>query len=454
VNSSLAMLSQLEVESHVIAQSASTPRVNAATACQELEKLLKKFREKQLLVKLDRPRLDPQTVWLKFEASGYDWSAINKLEIRTLFCAEDTAMKRAFIASVERSPDLLRRTRLLFGLVHNYFLVWREMEAPHRVEQLLQRAFAEVSPNNAVVRRWAANKFLFSDKAVERLGEEICSAQLGVDETLRTYGVGPSTRLAMELRAVVALRAARIFEVNENAKDDEWGLRHFRWSTEMAFTDLTLPDAFSKAMATFIQSHTARRSEAFRKVVLDYVLRQKKLGDPRLREYALNWRLMPAEAAQVVLSWLAKESITFFFNSILPDNSENRRRKDFWLKYHRGIKDFQVAVSEVDRWKIESSRDGQERIAYSRIEDAATSAFLMEFEGYGKKYIVVEFSETGNAAYIFERTAFEKRGVSLRSLKFQLKNHLKFDKTHRITHVAQWEPRAAEQLVREFGIRP
>ena len=36
----------------------------------------------------------------------------------------------------------------------------------------------------------------------------------------------------------------------------------------------------------------------------------------------------------------------------------------------------------------------------------------MEFEGYGgQRYVVIEFSETGNAAYIFKFADFEARGL-------------------------------------------
>ena len=86
----------------------------------------------------------------------------------------------------------------------------------------------------------------------------------------------------------------------------------------------------------------------------------KRLGDPRVRESSLNWRSMAPEAAQRYLSWLARDSIIFFFNTILPNNSENRRRKDFWLRYHDRIKDFQVAVSEADLWKVKASQKNSE----------------------------------------------------------------------------------------------
>jgi hypothetical protein len=36
----------------------------------------------------------------------------------------------------------------------------------------------------------------------------------------------------------------------------------------------------------------------------------------------LNWRPIASEAAQRYLSWLARDNIIFFFNTILPNTNE------------------------------------------------------------------------------------------------------------------------------------
>jgi hypothetical protein len=78
----------------------------------------------------------------------------------------------------------------------------------------------------------------------------------------------------------------------------------------------------------------------------------------------------------------------------------------------------------------------------------------MRFEGYGAHYVVVEFSEKGNAAYIFTAADFEAKRVTLRTPRFELKKHLKFDDSHRIIHIGDWEAKASYKLASEFGIRP
>ena len=139
---------------------------------------------------------------------------------------------------------------------------------------------------------------------------------------------------------------------------------------------------------------------------------------------------------------------------ILPNNSENRRRKDFWLRYHDRIRDFQVAVSEADVWKVKASKQDTDLLCYSHVAHPTTSAFLMKFEGYGGHFLIIEFSEKGNAAYIYDMADFESRGLTLRTRRYDLKNHLKFDHANRILHIADWERKAAYRLSSEFGIRP
>jgi hypothetical protein len=194
-------------------------------------------------------------------------------------------------------------------------------------------------------------------------------------------------------------------------------------------------------------------------MLVGLILTDERLGDPRLANCARNWRTVPEESKERFFSWLAQETLQFFFETLVPVNDENRRRADFWLKYantHGKIKDFQVAVSDQDRPKIRASR-AKTIPTYSEVNGGHTSAFLMVFEGYGTEYVVIEFSETGNAAYIYERKVFERSGARLRSNSFHLNEDLKRmrDKKDRILHSAggeRWEVGARRKLA-ELGIR-
>ena len=452
----LGALQKLAAEAQVLRHHTALPLLDGHHACLQLSRAVDKLREKRTVIKLDRPKLNVEAVWSRFASSRHDLGVLDALQFRTLCSAEQTALRPEFIAALAKHPEKLKRSRCLYGMVNSYFAEWRTMQNPRTVEGLLISAFANHSVKNPVVQKWlaSASRALFSERAAAFLSEEICSGQKAVDEVLREHYVGPLTKLGLAVRASAARSGCEYLRRVEGLRENEWSLRYLQWMTEKVLSDLTLPDAFSEAISSLILSESAKRSETFQRSLRFYIQNHKRLGDPRVRESSLNWRLIAPEAAQRYLSWLARDSIIFFFNTILPNNSENQRRKDFWLRYHDRIKDFQVALSEADVWKVKASQQGTDLLYYSRVAHPTTSAFLMKFEGYGGQFLVIEFSEKGNAAYLYNIAAFESKRLTLRTPRFELKNHLKFDDTHRIIHNGDWERKAAYKLSWELGIRP
>ena len=454
MNLTLSALQQLGAEAHVIQHRAALPMVDGQRVCHQLCGTVEKLREKRLVIKLDRPKLNPLAVWNRFAASSFDLTTLDALELRTLCSAEETALRPKFVNALSQSPERLKRSRCLYGMVMNYFSAWRKMKEPSTVESLLSSVFVSYAGKNPVVQKWLMCPSLFSERASAFLADEISSEQKTVDEVLHRYYVGPLTQLGRSVRNSAATSACEFLHRVESTRDDEWSLHFLRWMTEGVLSDLTAADAFANALSSLILSQSAKKSEGFQRALRTYVQNHRRLGDPRARESSLNWRPIAPAAAQRYLSWLARDSIIFFFNTILPNNSENRRRKDFWLRYHDHIKDFQVAVSGNDIWKLKASKNSSDFQHYSEVINATTSAFLMRFEGYGKNYLIVEFSEKGNAAYVYNMADFEARGLSLRTQRFRLTSDLKFDRAHRILHMGDWERETAAKMACDLGIRP
>jgi len=454
LNSTLNALQQLTAEAQVIQQRVRP--VNGERACLQLSGALHKLREKRMVIKLDRPKLSVEATWSRFAAARYDLSALDGLQFRTLCCAEETALRPEFVGALAKHPEMLKRSRCLYGMVNSYFVEWRTAKNPSALEALLVSVLLGHGGTNPVVQKWLVSKALFSERAAEFLAERVCLDPKGVDEVLREHYVGPLTKLGLCARASAARLSCECLRRMEGSRDNEWSLRYLQWMTEKVLSDLTFPDAFTDAVSSLILSDSAKRSESFQHALRSYIQNHKRLGDPRIRESSPNWRSIAPAAVQRYLSWLARDNIVFFFDTILPNNSVNRRRKDFWLRYHDRIKDFQVALSDADVWKVKAGRQSTDILYYSRVVHPTTSAFLMKFEGYpgGGPFLVIEFSEKGNAAYIYNLADFESRGLTLRTNRFELKNHLKFNTTHRIFHTADWESSADYRLSSEFGITP
>lgn len=410
-----------------------------------------------------KPPLDAEEVWAKWRTKGYEINELDLREVRTLCVSPATAMRPKLIEALTESPDSLKRFRTLCGFVNAYFDQWRTMENPERAEKLIQDAvlLRLASRNSRVIDVWRKSPFLFSDQAGQRVGAIAYRERKALGQVCSEFFVGASTPLAAEVLEQATIQAVNALVAKQNAMNQEEALKELLWIRENALTSNLKPNSYRLAMSKLISSRLPERFTPFQSALVDLVHADERLGDPRLQYCAPNWRTMPLEARDRFLGWLAKETLQFFFNTLVPRNDENRRRADFWLEYAKKpgkIKDFQVAVSDDDRYKILASRT-KTIPSYSTISGGRTSAFLMVFAGYGADYVVIEFSETGNAAYIYLRKAFESAGMTMRSSSFDLRNDLKrMDDAHeRIIHLTEsrepWETKARRMLA-ELGIRP
>jgi len=451
----LEALRVLSAELEMMRRNLLAKGLDGLKECAPLIKTRDDLRSRLGAVKSLVPPLDPNQVWQRFQSSRGDLNKLNSLEFRTLCSADEFAVRPAFVQALQSRPEYLKASRCLYAMVNSYFNRWREMAAPEELERLLKTAIARHPRASPAIQRWRGAKSLFSVEAAKKLADFVVDRQSNTEAVLKLQYVGPVTRLGLMTHAKAAELASQRFRKVESSSDEQTNLRYLEWMIKDVLTETLMSGALHAAVSSLILSQSAERSESFQHTLRSYVQSCRRLGDPRLRQCAPNWRDMEADAGQRFLSWLAKENILFFFNTILPRNDENRRRADFWLWYHKQIKDFQVAISEQDYWKLKANKSATDLPLHSRVTHASTSAFLMKFQGYETEYIIVEFSETGNAAYIYERAVFESRNVNLRTPSFDLKRHLKHEghKHPRILHLGTWEYTARQKLA-ELGIRP
>ena len=127
------------------------------------------------------------------------------------------------------------------------------------------------------------------------------------------------------------------------------------------------------------------------------------VGDPVHDHLWAPWpTATPAEAdevrrAQTVLSrWIAQQIITVFFEKVAMDPD----RKAFWLRYASHVTRFRIYSDTATRWRLESDARIKPYLRGRFCVGAAStgaSALMMRV----KDRTVVEFSETGNACYVY-----------------------------------------------------
>jgi hypothetical protein len=435
--------------------------VDPAPYLRQLNKAVETLEAKSDKVSSPKPPLDAEEVWARWRALAFDLTKLDAREIRTLCVSPKTAMRARVISALGSNHDPLKRWINLNGFVQAYFGQWRTMENPEAVEKLIQEMLSgsRIGRRSKILDLWRQSLFLFSPEASRRVGKIIVKDHKSVKQSCAEYCIEPSSPLASAAHEYAASAAADELIHRDSRIGQELALKELQWISDHLLTPGLSPDAYRQAMSKLIVSRMAEGMTSFQSALVSLVHADERLGDPRLAYCAPNWRKVP-EARERFLAWLAKETLQFFFDTLVPRNDTNRRRAEFWMEYAKKqgkIKDFQVAVSEEDRPKIRASR-AKTIPSYSSITGGKTSAFLMIFEGYGTEYVVIEFSETGNAAYIYPRKDFE-RGITIRSNSFHLTDDLKRvvaaeDRIwHRINTIERWETKARRQLA-ELGIRP
>lgn len=400
-----------------------------------------------------QPQLDLKAAWEELESHGFELRAIDLRKVRTLCEAEETALRPAFVSALEKRPEFLLRNRCIEGMAFAYFARWRTMERPERLEALICSALSKLKTTSAHLSLWREKRALFSPGAADVLAQEIVARKEDAHLVLASNYV-QATGLAQQSTQRACRIAVLEFRTQEQQlsvgqKKDRWN-----WLTRSLWASIGPHADFYDSISSMLLSKSADDPSDFQKEMIKYIRLDSRLGDPRLVESQPNWRCVQPKAHEKFLALLARDNIIFFFNTVLPDNDENRRRKDFWLKYYRAIVDFQVALSEQDQWKVQRSLSSKEtNLSYSKVNHRETSAFLMQFHGNDGDYVVAEFSMTGHAAYLYRLSDFESTGINLRTHEFDLHRHLKH-KSHpdRIIHNGAWEDRARSSLS-YLGIR-
>jgi len=423
--------------------------IDGLKECRRLSEVRSELLGKGFIPKTLRKPLDAKRVWESFRTEGYNLGRLNSREVGTICRSPDTALLPELVRALQQRPGELERTSCLLGLVLSYFAKWGQMTHQSEVEKLIVATLEMYTRKNPILLRCREHRLLiFSGSSPKNLGRTIIEKQHAPKSLLDHFGIDVISNLG---KAAMS-RSVEMFASNIGY---ERSPAIFDAQLDYALTKLlgadVPPEAFYLGISELILHPGAAAGRSHFKL-REYVNKSDRLGDPRLNQG--KWGLVTREARDRFLGWIAKEYIVFFFNHVLPDNNANRRRKDFWLRFAPQLTDFQVALSSRDFWRLRATSNERELPLSARVDHETTSAFIMQFRGRsGNEIIVVEFSETGNAAHKFEAKRFESEAGTLRNQRFRfsdLKHHA--DENRILHHGDRWERFAFDKMA-EWGIR-
>jgi hypothetical protein len=185
---------------------------------------------------------------------------------------------------------------------------------------------------------------------------------------------------------------------------------------------------------------------------IDKLLRLSSFGDPRASRVSEYWRALQARDPILFgqfVDMLMKEDLDFFFQRAMSA----RDRKDFWLSYVGPIRRTIAVLAKDTHQRLDDELQGSEAgrrvLARTRVaRRGRVNAFCLLFD----RVVVVEFSEVGNAAYVYQRDVFEQKVYPEGATIDAATDLRRGDLPHsRVLHHTNWQTQASE-LLSEYGV--
>jgi hypothetical protein len=184
------------------------------------------------------------------------------------------------------------------------------------------------------------------------------------------------------------------------------------------------------------------------------LLLKSSFGDPRVPPVPNAWqevRLRDGALFDEFIANLVKEDLSLFFRYTMRESDRER----FWLRYLSVIRGTQCVLAPPDyshlARELRVTEAGRSMLSRAvRGYGGTVSAFCLFFD----RVVVVEFSDAGNAAYVYNRTTFEQHILpALKSTRINPPIDLKRRELapERILHNANWTEHARKTLA-TFGV--
>ncbi|MFN0110447.1 MAG: EH signature domain-containing protein [Blastocatellia bacterium] len=330
------------------------------------------------------------------------------------------------------------RARALQGMIRACHMRWTEVVAGLVVERVQQRLESYDGANRLLKRWWQSAEMLLGARGTDEFAKEITRHQSSVADACREWRIDEQTAYVAE--AAEAAFHHLLTTNTSNLIAEELLTRLLRWNG-------WLGERFKRLAGKAILHRLAKANETYRQMLVNCLLNDPRLGDPRLQ--ATRWAGVALEAKQHFIRWLSREDIVFFFDHVAGYNDPHGRR-DFWLRYIGTLTQSRSLLKPDDEFRLSAElRRRLGVVNYGRIKGAA-SAFLLDFG----KVVAIEFHPVG-AIYFYEKEQFnqiiphfwQQQGFSESNIKRQ------WLAKERIPHIGDWQYKAAAFLA-QHGIRP
>jgi hypothetical protein len=368
---------------------------------------------------------------------------LSPYDVRRL-CWDPDVVHSAEFRRMFTHPEL-SLPRALEGLGFCLQMKWRTGANNEMIREVLLQAFWQVKLSRRL-QAWREQRALTIDPAAPtKLCAELLRSEGAIAALLDRYRITGTSELAGQVVEFAIRSLAEQFDRLPSSGKSYLFNTLLKWN-------LISKEILYNVLPALICAPGVDADKECQQTIISMVLTHPLLGDPRID--TANWLRTEAmrKAADIFSSWLAVEDIRIFFEVLLAEGEDPHGRRVFWLDYVKNVRRSRVFVSEEDY--------DQRRAALQRLEadgrtfgrlKGATSAFVLHFG----EYVAVEFSESGNAAYLYKASDFTTLVPDIFTRAMLKVSSLKDPKraVERIRHgvVDTWMPKARAAL-RELGV--
>jgi hypothetical protein len=287
----------------------------------------------------------------------------------------------------------------LRGLLYSYHEKFISLSKDHKFGSTLCALLSSKASANNIVNKWHAHAdSLIGESAPQSFAKIAASDWELPEKKLEEFEINRTTEFAQRFASEMALLAAASFDYISEVFLN-------KIIRGVLCSNLVGREDYKTAISDIILSKRANQNEEIQGMLIDFFLKNRGLGDPRVNPD--NWVGVRSGAKARVIEWLSREDINLFFELILRDRHDKHGRKSFWLEYIGKISRSRALLSPDDlRLNAVRLNELQEKgRSYGElIGTSLASAFVLDFG----QIVVVEFSQVGNACYIYEKAAFEE----------------------------------------------
>jgi hypothetical protein len=361
-------------------------RIRASMSKKDKEKVLPPVEQKSL-----------QETWNRVKASGR-FEELTRSDLRDCISIDEIFRDPALFNLMQRKPTPGRR--MLRMLMRAYLSFWGKLGSSRlQWANFIRKSLANPELdrlNWQPLKHWRETApWLFFENAPDKLADvlfdrigplpEVATDFLQIESSSDTDSLIDCARRQLLAQTID-------LEVNEFAR-----------KLDLALTHWVNPKSDHDWLSQLILKVNRSNNTDLVERVKTWFLKADDYGDPRLR-FDGKWGGISEESQIVFNSWLSKEDLEFFFAWILPAQEDPQGRSAFWKPYLKHVVRSRVLISDEDRYvrkdKLAEMKK-QGKIIPGSIR--GSSLFIMET----KDCYILEFSQTGNAAYIYGKK--EKR---------------------------------------------